>query len=273
MLESFLCVLPQIQRLFVNDVSIMISDREKFLKYLPSKKQDLKIAPGTSIKPGSAMYQAIHESRRIVLRGSKELYGEAFIAVALPLVNERGEVQGAVCVDTTTEQQDELMEMADLLNSQITRLAQATQEISAQAEETASVSRLLTNSTDDSQVRIKETDQVLGLIKSVSSQTNLLGLNAAIEAARVGELGRGFSVVAEEIRKLATTSSDSIKKVEDIIHAIQTDGGNTHEQMKHIDAVIMQIANAVTEVAGTVQEINTVAGKLNTFAKHLSSGE
>ena len=56
MLESFLKVLPQVQQLFVNDVSVMVSDKEKFLVYRPSKKQDLKIAPGTLVKPGSAMY-------------------------------------------------------------------------------------------------------------------------------------------------------------------------------------------------------------------------
>lgn len=273
MLESFLQILPQIQQLFVADVSIMVSDQEKFLIYRPSKKQDLKIAPGTLVKPGSAMYQAMREKRRIVLRGSKELYGEAFIAVALPLVDERGSVVGAVCVDTTTDQQDELLELAALLGSRIGKLAESTQEISAQAEETASISRLLTHRTEDSQVRIQETDQVLGLIKTVSGQTNLLGLNAAIEAARVGELGRGFGVVAEEIRKLATSSSDSIKKIEDIIHAIQNDGSSIHDQMKQIDSVILQIASAVTEVAGTVQDLNTAAGKLNRFAERLSSGE
>lgn len=273
MLESFLKVLPQVQQLFVNDVSVMVSDKEKFLVYRPSKKQDLKIAPGTLVKPGSAMYQAMREKRRIVLRGSKELYGEAFIAVALPLLSENGEVCGAICVDTTTDQQDELQEMADLLSTQIGSLLQTTQEISAQTEETASVSRLLTKRTDDSQVRIKETDQVLGLIKSVSAQTNLLGLNAAIEAARVGELGRGFSVVAEEIRKLAMSSSDSIKKIEDIIHAIQADGGSINEQMRHIDSVIMQIASSIGNVSGAVADINRIAESLNKFSAKLSADE
>lgn len=273
MLETFLKVLPQVQQLFVNDVSIMVSDNEKFLLYRPSKKQDLKITPGTLVKPGSAMYQAMREKRRIVLRGSKELYGEAFIAVAVPLFGERGETVGAVCVDTTTDQQDELQEMADHLSRQIGSLLESTQEISAQTEETASISRLLSKRTDDSQVRIKETDQVLGLIKSVSAQTNLLGLNAAIEAARVGELGRGFGVVAEEIRKLATSSSDSIKKIEDIIHAVQSDGSGINEQMRHIDAVIMQIATAISEVAGTVEDISRVAESLNRFSSTLSSGD
>lgn len=75
---------------------------------------------------------------------------------------------------------------------------------------------------------------ILALITGITEQTNLLALNAAIEAARAGEYGRGFSVVAGEIRKLASTSSESIEKISKFLDVIQI---KTNEVRKMIDKV------------------------------------
>ena len=123
--------------------------------------------------------------------------------------------------------------------------------------------------TRDSQGRVQETDQVIGFIKNIAGQTNLLGLNAAIEAARVGDQGRGFGVVAQEIRKLAIDSADSIKKIDAIIKSIQADSNQTNSQTEHINAVLGEIANAITQVTAAVQEANDQARKLGVMADDL----
>ena len=117
------------------------------------------------------------------------------------------------------------------------------------------------------------TDQVIGLIKAVAGQTNMLGLNAAIEAARVGEQGRGFGVVAEEIRKLAASTGESIKKIESTLQTIRDDSRKNYEQSRHIDEVMPQIAQAITQVAGSVQEVNEMARSLNSMADSLTRNQ
>lgn len=108
----------------------------------------------------------------------------------------------------------------------------------------------------DSQNKVKETNEVLHMIKTISGQTNLLGLNAAIEAARVGEAGRGFGVVAEEIRKLASSSAESIKKGEVIIQGIQEQSIGTSKKIQQMDEVVSHIAEAITHLTEAVQQAN-----------------
>ncbi len=81
----------------------------------------------------------------------------------------------------------------------------------------------------------EEIKAIVELIHSISSQTNLLALNASIEAARAGEAGRGFAVVAEEIRKLAEETSESAKKINQIVHNI---GHNTLNVRSSMDGLV-----------------------------------
>lgn len=252
------------------DYCVAITDREKYLFYKACSKLDLKIVAGTPLKAGTAVVLAMEERRRATVRGDKAIFGLPYIATAYPIYDDRGAVVGGVAIVEATDRQDAMKEVADRLNDSISVLASTTEEISAQTQEVASVSASLSRLAQESRQRVKETDQVLGLIKSIAGQTNLLGLNAAIEAARVGEAGRGFGVVAEEIRKLATSSTESVKKIEEIIRAIQNDSDSSAKQLSQVTDVIGQVASAISHVAGAVQQAGGMAHELDELAERLS---
>ena len=207
------------------------------------------------------------------MKVDKALFGQPCIAVAIPLFGAANDVIGAVSVQEAVIRQEELQSVAARLNESIELLAGTSQEISAQAQDIASDSQQTTRAVQSSQKRIGETERVLGMIKGIANQTNLLGLNAAIEAARVGEAGRGFGVVAAEIRKLSEDSTKSIKETEGIIRLIQSDSGEVYDRMHRTNETIQQISQAVTHMAEAIQSANELAHKLERIANSLSSEE
>jgi transcriptional regulator of acetoin/glycerol metabolism len=269
-LANLVLALPVIQQALNGGAGVTLTDREKFLLYKPGNKLDLKVTANQPIKVGSGVYCAIHERRRIAMRFDNTLYGLPYTSVAVPVFNEQNEVVGAVAITQPVELQESIKQMAGDLLDDMNRLAATTEEISAQTQEIAATSRTLAQVSSESQVRVKETDQVLGLIRNVTSETNLLGLNAAIEAARVGDQGRGFGVVAGEIRKLATTSSESVKKIEAIVGSIKSDGFTIYSQINDTQAAINQIATAVTQVAETIQQVSKMVLQLDKIAESLN---
>ena len=268
-LEKYLYVMAKLNEFIPADYGVTIADREKYLLYQPAKSLDLKVTVGDSIRPGSATHKAITEKKRFFNKIDKSVRGIPYVALANPIFNDHNEVIGSVVISESIERYDTFKEMAGNLTDSLSSLASTSEQISAQAEEIAALSRKVTQSSQESQKRAQETDEVLGLIRNISSQTNLLGLNAAIEAARVGELGRGFGVVAEEIRKLASGSAESIKKVEQITKLIQQASDASLQQTTQIEGGINQIADAMGQIAASIQQINAMALKLDQFANQL----
>jgi len=193
-LRCFAKVLPFLNELYSSDVAVTLADLENVFLYKPGEKLELmgkKSLPQPLVE-GTAVYRAIHEGRRIVVKVDKALYGVAYIATAIPLYNDSREIVGAACVLESTDRQDESKDMAAKLTDSISILASTTEEISAQTQEISAVSKLAAKLVQESEVRMGQTNQIIDLNKEVAAQTNLLGLNAAIEAARVGEQGRAW---------------------------------------------------------------------------------
>ena len=108
-----------------------------------------------------------------------------------------------------------------------------------------------------------EIGNIIDLINDISEQTNLLALNAAIEAARAGEAGRGFSVVADEIRKLAEQSSEATDKIYQLIKNTQTEVNNAVYKINENKESVDSSVTAIEETGAMFRKINNVFKNLN----------
>lgn len=270
LLAQLTYALPILKEILNSDIAVGICDREKYLLYIPSVSLSMSIDPGTAVKAGTSLKKAMEERRRVVVRGDRALFGTPYIATAIPIMNKAGEVIGAAVASEAVDLQENIREMANTLNSSLSLMASTSEELSAQSQEIAGVSHNLLEAYRSSTVKFRDTDEMLTIIRNVASQTNLLGLNASIEAARVGEFGRGFSVVAAEIRKLSQSTSESIKDASNVIATIQKDNTQNQDQIAYMEMVIAQVAAAVGHLADTVQETSALAVQLNNLADKLS---
>jgi len=196
---------------------------------------------------------------------------------------------------TSTEQLREIRETGQSVLEMATRI----NDVSAQAQESASVARQsleaaesgltavqnaiggmnsIRDQIQETSKRIKrlgESSQEIGeiteLIADITEQTNVLALNAAIQAASAGEAGRGFSVVAEEVQRLAERSGDATRQIAALVKAIQTDTQDAVAAMERSTQGVVEGARLSDNAGTALSEIDRVSRRLADLIEQISS--
>lgn len=116
--------------------------------------------------------------------------------------------------------------------------------------------------------RSTQIGNIIEVITGIAEQTNLLALNAAIEAARAGEHGRGFAVVADEVRKLAEQSSGSAQQIADLIAAIQAE---TAKAVTSMESATQEVREGIQLVHGAGESFGHIQGSVGEVAQQIDS--
>ncbi|NUT87207.1 methyl-accepting chemotaxis protein [Pseudomonas corrugata] len=153
-------------------------------------------------------------------------------------------------------------------------VGEASNSVVALIDEVASATRKVESMQQDAQ-RITE---ILGVIGAIAGQTNLLALNAAIEAARAGEQGRGFAVVADEVRALAARTQASTSEINEMLTRLTQGVSSSVSAMENTQASCQSAADATSrvntgldEMAGSVGQINSLSTQIATAAEQQSA--
>ncbi len=139
------------------------------------------------------------------------------------------------------------------------RVQQTVQAIRSMSQEVAHTSTLVEGLAD----RAQSISKVLDVIRAIAEQTNLLALNAAIEAARAGEQGRGFAVVADEVRALAHRTQESTREIEQMIGSIQSGTGEAVGAMNQNDQRARQMLEIAEAAGRALEEITEQVSQIN----------
>jgi twitching motility protein PilJ len=117
----------------------------------------------------------------------------------------------------------------------------------------------------------QEISKIVALISQIASRTNLLALNASIEAARAGEAGRGFAIVADEVRQLADRSAKSLKEIEEIVRQIQSETSSVMTAMEEGTQQVIQGTKLAEEAKRSLDNIIQVASRIDTLVRSITT--
>lgn len=268
-IDSFCKVLPYLPILFDNEMSLSIISRNKYLKIQNCESLPLKANVGDPVPKGGAAFEAMKTGSVIIKDVPKKIYDRAFKSYAIPIKDDNNTVIGVILGGKSLKKRNKVLKQSQDLAASLQQISGAIQETSSGIQTVAGANENILQEIKDATENVKGTNDILKIVQNISKQTNLLGLNASIEAARAGDSGRGFSVVAKEVRKLSSTSNDSIKNINEVLKKIEKSVINISNKVNESNTAFNAQAAAIEEITASINKLTSTAQILEELSEKL----
>lgn len=245
---------------------------DEFINRCGSKKFDLpEVQVGVKLPEEALAREVIRTKQPGFKEFDASVYGAPILALNYPLFDEddANPVVGTFGMALPRQTALDLRAMSDNLNRGLGEISSVIQQLAASAGEISINAQQLNQKVNEIFKVSEDINEVLAFIKQIADETKMLGLNAAIEAARAGDAGRGFGVVAEEIRKLSDESKDTVVKIRHLTDRIKEKITETTKNSELTLRSSEEQAAATQEITASIEEITSMAEQLDRIAKDM----
>ena len=256
-LEKYVEIVPVIKDALGMDIMMSVTDGEKFLAYWRGDKMVADIHIGDPLSHDDPMWTSFTTGKKIEQVCPATVYGFEFRAVTIA-IKDKGKIVGTMGIAISMENESitkdasaRLLNSIDFVRNDMNTINNDNDVIKQTAEELREITVRIQKSIDEVQTFAKE-------IQKISNNTNMLSLNASIEAARSGEMGRGFAVVAEEMRHLANDTKDSSGKILEILSHFHQDIEEMNKNLELQEKSQIEEAELSNELFKEVENIQKI---------------
>ncbi|MBA5850361.1 methyl-accepting chemotaxis protein [Clostridium sp. cel8] len=264
--SAFETLMPYMHYFFDDEIAFTMSTTEHFIKVVNSPNIIMTAKPGDPLRPKGAAYECIKAKKPIVTIVPKETFGVEIKAIGIP-VKEDGKIIGSIVLVKSLERHYKFLESSKILSQAIDNISKASKILTSNIQKSVNFNNNILSEVKDAADKAKNTDEVLIFIKNIASKTNLLGLNAAIEASRAGENGKGFSVVANEIRKLSNSSNESVSQINSILKEIENTVLNVSEEINSTSNTFKTQLAQIQEMNSSINNLMKLVDNLNELSE------
>lgn len=263
---------PIIANMFPEGGFLYITDLEKCIGRQSSQKFEVPdFVVGYKLKESDVAIKTIKSKKATSSEIDAERWGVPIYVMNCPIMDEDdpNEVVGTLGVVLPKGSALQLRKMAENLDNGLGQVSVAIEQLASAALQVHSNERELNSKIKVIYGLSESIDDIAQFIKQIADQTKMLGLNASIEAARAGEIGRGFNVVAQEMRKLSDESRDAVPKIKELTDSIKYQVDETIKISSITVESTQEQSAATEEITASIEEMSTMSQELHKLSNNI----
>ena len=266
LMQSFYNMLPYFKYIVGEEVGFTMSNTQNFLLVRNTDTLKINLSAGDAIPKGSAADICLQKKEVIDVVIPEKVFGFAVRTIGIP-VFEKGQIAGTMVISFSADRFQQISRLSELLSGDLQTVIRDMENMNHVFGNIRETNQRLQGKVEDTREDYKKTDEVLNFINGVAKKTNLLGLNASIEAARAGTAGRGFSVVSNEIGKLSISTKESVVQISRITNHIRSEIDSVYSEFEKSNELLTEQAAVLDEMRKVLEEVSQNAQSLLKYTK------